>query len=184
MPSPAILKGGLSYAGSRPPAVPPLVFQFNPETMTRLQVYSEQANAVTESIRFELVLNAVEGLEREVPAVLENGIYPQLAVIEELMAQQRKTQRRHWVGWLFSSNKTDFLLFTYGERNIPVKIQRLNIKESLHNNQLKPIYAKVDVALRVLTERELRGKVAGRVALEAYKQYRHLKALITKTQNL
>lgn len=183
MPSPKILKGGLSYAGSDARLVQPVVFQFNPETMTRLQVYSEQVNAITESIRFELVLSAAEGMEQEVSDVVENGIYPQIAALEELFLHQTKQRRSNWPDWLFPSSNANFLVLIYGERIIPVKIQRLNMKELLHNDQLKPIFARVDVALRVLTERDLRGNVAGLAALGVYKQYRHLKAQLTETHN-
>lgn len=181
MSSPKILKGALSYSGSDTQSTQLVVFQFNPETITRLQVYSEQANIITESIRFQLVLSAMEGMEQDVPDVVENGIYPQLAALEELLVQQTKQQRRRWPDWLFPSSNVNFLVFIYEERIIPVKIQRLNMKELLHNNQLKPIHAKVDIVLRVLTERDLRGNVAGLAALGAYNQYRHLKAQLIET---
>ena len=179
-----ILKGGLAYLGPDAQSVQSVEFQFNPETLTRLQSYSEQTNTITESIRFELVLSAMEDLEQEVPAVVENGIYPQLAALEEILVHQTKQQRSDRPEWLFPARSTSFLVFIYGERIIPVKIQRLNVKELLHNNQLKPIYAKVDVALRVLTKRDLRGNAAGLNALDRYQQYRRLKAQQTEMGNL
>ncbi len=184
MPSPNLLKGALTYSGTHASLVQPVVFQFNPETMTRLQVYSEQANTITESIRFKLVVNAMEGMEQEDREVVENGIYPQLAALEELLAQQTKQQRTNWPDWLFPSRNGSFLVLMYGERIIPVKIQRLNMKEVLHNNQLKPIHATVDIALRVLTERDLRGNAVGLGILGAYKQYRHLKAQLIEMHTL
>ncbi|MGB5397824.1 MAG: hypothetical protein WBN96_11800 [Gammaproteobacteria bacterium] len=176
MPSSNLLKGSLSFAATNAPGVQSVVFQFNPETMTRLQLYSEQDNAITESIRFELVFNAVEGLEQAVPDVVENGVYPALAALEELLLNQTRQQRAGWPAWLFPPRNVGFLALIYGERIIPVKIQRLNMKELLHNSQLKPVYAKADIALRVLTEPELRGNVAGLAALAAYKNYRRRKA--------
>lgn len=182
MPSSRMLKGALTYAGTQASPLRPVVFQFNPETMTRLQVYSEQANTITESIRFKLVLNAMEGIEQDDPEVVENGIYPQLAALEELLEQQTKQQRATgWPAWLFTTRIANFLVLMYGERIIPVKMQRLNIKEVLHNSQLKPIHATVDVTLRVLTEWDLRGNGEGLAALGAYKQYRHLKAQSIET---
>lgn len=174
-----LLKGSLSYSPTSASSVKAAVFQFNPETISRLQTYTDKANATTESIRFELVLNAVDGLEQENETVLENGIYPQLAILEELMAQQNKSLRRRWPAWLLPSNNTGFLMFTYGERQIPVKLQRLNIMETLHNNQLTPVYAKVGIVLRVLTSRDLRNNAAGIGTLKAYKRYRYLKAQLT-----
>lgn len=181
MPSAQLLKGALTYTEPHEKWVQSLVFQFNPETLTRLQVYSENANTITESIRFVLVLNAMEGMDLDVPDVVENGIYPQLAALEELLVQQTKQQHKSWFDWLFPSKTTRFLVLIYGERVIPVTLQRLNLKELLHNSQLKPIHATIDVALRVLTERDLRGNAAGLAALAAYKQYRHLKAQLSET---
>jgi len=151
-------------------------FQFNPESLKRLQTYSEPANTLSESIRFELVLSALEGMEREVPGVVEHGIYPQLAALEELMLQQTLQSRSNWLDWLFPSRNDSFLALVYGERVIPVRIQRMNIMEVLHNHWLQPIHATVDMALRVLTTRDLRDNAGGLAALSAYKQYRQLKA--------
>jgi len=184
MPSAKLLKGALTYTGPHEKWVQSVMFQFNPETLTRLQVYSENANTITESIRFQLVLNAMEGMDLDVPAVVENGIYSQLAALEELLVQQTKQQHNSWFDWLFPSKTTNFLVLMYGERIIPVTLKRLNLKELLHNSQLKPIHATVDVTLRVLSERDLRGNAAGLATLGAYKQYRHLKAQTTETTHL
>lgn len=183
MPTPRLLKGALTYAGTQAGSAQPVMFQFNPETLARLQVYSEHTNSITETIRFKLILNAMDGMEQELLDVVENGIYPQIAALEALLEQQSKQQRTTgWPDWLFPSRNAPFLVLIYGERIIPVTIQRLNIKERLHNSQLKPIHATVDITLRVLTERELRGNVEGLMVLTRYKQYRHLKARLADTR--
>jgi hypothetical protein len=182
MPSSHLLKGALAYAGKQTGSVQSLVFQFNPADLKRLQTFSEPANIVSESIRFELVFTAIEGMEQGQPDVLEHGIYPQLAALEELLLQQTQQQHKSWLHWLFPSKEDSFLALIYGERMIPVKIKRMNIKEVLHNHQLQPIHATVDIAFRVLTETDLRGNEAGLSALRAYKQYRQHKAELAESR--
>ena len=171
MPSRNILKGALSYLDSSGASRHRVIFQFNPETITRQQIYSRQANNIGESISFTLILNASDGMEQDVPAIRENGIYPQLAALEELLALQIR-QRSNWFDWLLPSGKNGFLVLIYGERIIPVQIQQLTMKELLCNAQLKAIHAEVDVALRVLNEKDLRRNPSGLGILRAYQQHR------------
>jgi hypothetical protein len=182
MSSPHIQKGALTVSGKRSDSIKPVVFQFNPETIRRIQNYSESDNNLSESIRFELVLSAMEVLEQEASEIFEYGIYPQLAALEELLQYQTQVRRRSWLDWLFGSNDDRFLAWVYGERVIPVKIHRMTIREVLHNHRLQPIHATMDIALRVQTARDLRGNAAGLAALSAYKQYRQTKAELTESQ--
>jgi len=176
MSSPHIQKGALTYSGKRSSLIRSVVFQFNPETVRRIQNLSESGNSLSESIRFELVLSAMEVMEQEESEVFEHGIYPQLAALEELLLMQTQGRRRSWLDWMFGSNDDRFLAWVYGERVIPVRIQRMTIREVLHNHRLQPIHATVDMALRVLTTTDLRGNAAGLEALSAYQQYRKLKS--------
>ncbi len=170
------MKGALTVSGERSGLIQSVVFQFNPETIRRIQNYSESDNRLSESIRFELVLSAMETREQDASEVFEHGIYPQLAAIEELLQHQTQVRRRSWLGWLFGSNDDRFLAWVYGERVVPVKIQRMTIREVLHNYHLQPIHATVDIVLRVLTTIDLRGNVAGLEALGAYQQYRKIQS--------
>lgn len=182
--SPArILKGALAYSGAQTGAPGPVVFQFNPQTLTRLQDYSAQTNSVSEAIRFELVLNAVEGMEQEDAVMGEDGIYSQIAALEEILAYQSKLRPNNWLARLFGTSNSRILQFTYGERVIPVRLRRLHIKEILHNSELKPLHAKVAISLRVLTEQDLRGNQGGLQILARYQQYRKLKADQTRSED-
>lgn len=176
MPSAKIINGELSYLNASAKPEQRVVFQFNPERLTRLQTYNEQTKILSESIRFTLVLNAMQAMELDLPTATENGIYPQIAALEELLARPAKTLPINLPAWLTPSRKTGLLVLTYGARIIPVSLQRLGIKELLHNSQLQPIHASVDLSLRVLTEQDLRGNALGQAALTAYRHYRHRNA--------
>lgn len=183
MPSSQLLKGALIYHGVPDDFATPVVFQFNPASLTRLQVNAEQSDTITESIRFTLVFNAYEEIDQGDVGITENGIYPRLAALEELLEQQTALQQQTsgWLNWLFPQRTVGFLAFVYGERVIPVKMQRMNIKELIHNSQLVPLHANVDIHLRVLTKQELARNTEGLMALALYKQYRRHKAQSTNT---
>jgi len=102
----------LSCSGAQAGLVKPVVFQFNLESISRLQVYSDKGYSITESIRFELVFNALEGMEDGVEDAVENGIYPQLAALEELMVCQTKKKNIGLPGWLLRSKNIRFLVLT------------------------------------------------------------------------
>ena len=180
MASSNLLKGALIYHGVPDDFATPVVFQFNPASLNRLQVNVERDDTISEAIRFTLVFNAYEGIDQGEAGVTENGIYPRLAALEELLEQQTVLQQQTsgWFDWLFPQRTVGFLAFVYGERVIPVKIKRMNIKELIHNGQLVPLHASVDVHLRVLTTEELTRNTEGLMALALYKQYRHRKALL------
>ena len=74
MSSPHIQKGALAVSGKRSGNIKSVVFQFNPETIRRIQNYSESGNNLSESIRFELVLTAMEVLEQEASEIFEYGV--------------------------------------------------------------------------------------------------------------
>jgi len=176
MPAARILTGALRYSGSQHVLPAPVLFQFNPATITRRQIYSDVARRVTETIRFELVLNAMDSLEQEDPVGAEHGIYPQLAALEEILSYQQQLQSTSWLGRLFGYGPTRFLMWVYGERIVPVMLQRMTIQETMHNGTLKPIHAVVDITLRVLTEHDLGRNSDGLAVLDNYHQQRKLKS--------
>lgn len=176
MPSTRILKGALLYSGAQHITPRPFVFQFNPETITRRQVYSSGARNVSETIRFTLVLNAMEGMEQQDPVMTEHGIYPQIAALEEILSYQKQLSSNSWLSGLFGFGSSRFLIWIYGDRVIPVRLQNISIREQIHSSTLKPIHAVVDISLRVLTERDLRRNAEGLAMLAAYRQQRQRKS--------
>ena len=180
MSSTNTVKGALLYSGSQhiPPA--PFVFQFNPATITHRKNYPNTATQVDEIIRFQLVLNAMEGMEQQDPVMTEHGIYPQIAALEEILSYQTQLQPASWLRILFRSRPARFLMWVYGERIIPVMLQRMTIRETMHNSTLKPIHAEVDISLRVLTSKDLGHNKEGLKILNNYHQQRKQKSELLK----
>jgi len=173
-----VLKGALLYSGSQHTQPTPFVFQFNPATISHRKNYSNTARRVGEIIRFQLVLNAMEGMEQQDPVMSEHGIYPQIAALEEILSYQSQLQSTSWLAKFFGFGPSRFLMWVYGERIIPVMLQRLIIRETMHNSTLKPIHAEVDISLRILTARDLGRNTEGLALLNSYLQQRKLKSAL------
>jgi hypothetical protein len=173
--SPRVLKGGLvSY---RVPELSPtvIVFQYNPDEVTRaLQAQSAsggtgrgEANRVNgppqETLTFSVDIDATDQLEKpgENPTVVENGLHPVIAALERLVypsyALVVANEALALAGSAFILNETAPLtLLVWGARRVlPVQVQSLSIKEEAFDQNLNPIRAKADLALRVLTYRDL-----------------------------
>jgi hypothetical protein len=172
---PRVLKGGLvSY---RLPALAPtiIVFQYNPDEMSRsLQMQSApggtgrgEANRVNgppqETFTFSVEIDATDQLEKpgDNPSVVENGLHPVIAAIERLVYPSYPMVIANEVlalaGSAFILNETAPLtLLVWGQRRVlPVQVQSLSIKEEAFDQKLNPIRAKADLSLRVLTYRDL-----------------------------
>jgi hypothetical protein len=174
---PRVLKGGLvSY---RLPDLSPtiIVFQYNPDEMSRsLQTQSAGAAGPTgrgetnrvngppqETFTFSVAIDATDQLEkpRDNRSVVENGLHPVIAAIERLVYPSYPLVIANEVlalaGSAFILNETAPLtLLVWGKRRVlPVQVQSLSIKEEAFDQKLNPIRAKADLSLRVLTYRDL-----------------------------
>lgn len=152
-----------------------VAFQYNPELLKRTQSLGADGNVVNESIRYTLVFNAADDLEQDNELAKERGIYPQIAALEELFDDQyeRVQSSGGILGWLFGgSDQPTIIVFKWGHRIVPVRIQRLVIVEQLFDTKLNPVHAEVDVQLRVLTQKDLKRHAKGRQILAAYKAQR------------
>ncbi|MDZ7805341.1 hypothetical protein [Thiohalophilus sp.] len=176
MPSANLSKASLHFLGNSRDLPEPFIFQFNPESMTRVQSYSEKNKKITETIRLRLIFNIMHGLSDNNPQAIEHGIYPLLAALEEYVAEQDKLIRLPGILGRLGPKLQRVMVLSYGERSIPVRIVRLNIKELVHNAQLTPLHATADLSLRVLGESELSGNPQGKAALENYRKYRKTSA--------
>lgn len=154
-----------------------VAFQYNPELLKRTQNLGADENVVNESIRFTLVFNAAEDLERDDELAKEHGVYPKIAALEELFAEQNEqvaSSGGTWGGLIGGSSQLPVILFKWGHRTVPVRIQRLVIMEQLFDTELNPVHAAVDVQLRVLTRKDLKNHAKGRQILVAYKAQRQV----------
>lgn len=160
--SPRITKGALvRLNGSADPrAGDALVFQFNPEKLTR--TVDRQADGLPrETISFCLEFDATDAMEMpdDNSAIAAHGVYPLLAALQMLMhpaAANVPSWLETFLGTGAIGGRPPIALFVWGDqRALPVRVTRLGISEDQHDPALHPIRASVDVELLVLTDRDL-----------------------------
>ncbi|NBD08996.1 hypothetical protein [Corallococcus silvisoli] len=151
-----------------------VVFQYNPDTMTRTltpQMAGEGGGdrtealrlkgAPVENIRVDVEIDATDQLANGDVLASSMGIYPQLSALEMLVypktAQVILNTALMQVGTLEVVPPTAPLtLFIWGpKRVLPVKVSEFSITEEAYDPSLNPIRAKVSLGLRVLSYNDL-----------------------------
>jgi hypothetical protein len=175
--SPKVLKAGLILIDPESAKVLRIIsLQYNPEKLTRslqLQAAGGEASDRSEAMRFkgpavetiklEADLDAADQLEfpDQNRTAVENGIQPQLAVLEALAnpssAQLLAVDRQASSGTLeIAPMEAPLLLFVWGRnRIVPVRLSEFSITEEAFDPMLNPIVAKVSIGLRVLSVADL-----------------------------
>jgi len=153
--SPRVLKGALVGIdpSKRVPTV--IIFQYNPDTLTRtLKPRAPDGDAARsevqrltgppeETIKVEVEIDATDQLEKNDAIAASLGVYPQLAALETLVYPKSA---------LVIANTAPLTLFIWGAKRIlPVRITEFSITEEAHDQALNPIRAKVGIGLRVLS---------------------------------
>lgn len=118
-----------------------IVFQFNPETLTRSLPPPPSdltaPTAVYQAISFTLSLDAVD-LDAPIdPRTQAFGVLPTLTALEFLLEESRGQSPPH-------------TFFVWGSRIFAVEPASLLIRETEFSTQLAPVRAEVDVVLNVL----------------------------------
>ena len=174
--SPKLVKGGLvQVSPDTGRALRTIALQYNPDTLTRtLQVQStgetgirsealRLRGAAVETIKLEAEIDAADQLEfpdQNRPAT-ENGIQPQLAVLELLAhpssAQLLKVDSDAGSGTLeIAPMLAPLPLFVWSKsRIVPVRLTEFSITEEAFDPTLNPIRAKVSIGFRVLSVDDL-----------------------------
>jgi hypothetical protein len=172
--SPRLLKGGL-VAYQLPDLVPSIVvFQYNPEEVTRsVRARSVpgggrgDANRVDgppdETLTFTIELDAADQLEHPAdnPITVANGLHPVLAALEELLYPPYPLVIANEAlalagGAFILAEQAPLAFMIWGPRRIlPVVVESLSIREQAFDQQLNPILARVEVSAKVLTYRDL-----------------------------
>jgi hypothetical protein len=151
-----------------------IVFQYNPETMSRqLQVQGggEADNVRSDSMRpqappaetitLQVELDATDQLERGDATATALGLYPQLTALEALVYPL--SSRIVANAALLAAGTMSLIapagpltLFVWGPRRVlPVRVTSFGITEEAYDNNLNPIRATVALGLRVLTYNDL-----------------------------
>jgi len=172
--SPRILKGAL-VAYQLPDLLPTIiVFQYNPEEMSRnLQGRVSSgggrgdANRTngppSESISLSVEIDATDQLENpgENGTVVDNGLHPVIAALEGLMYPSYPTVIANQVLAIAGSamilgEPSPLALLIWGpKRVLPVQVASVSITEQAFDTKLNPTRAKADLSLKVMTYRDL-----------------------------
>lgn len=166
---PRLLKGALVSLEAPDPTPRVIVFQYNPNTLTRTleaKVAEDEGKsgslprlkgAPQETIKIDVELDATDQLEKGDASAGDVGIFPQLSALELLIYPSSSLVVANNI--LLSLGTIEILpasspltLFIWGKRRIlPVRLTEFSISEDAHHPNLSPIRAKVSLGLRVIS---------------------------------
>jgi hypothetical protein len=171
--TPRLTKGALIGVDLFTPISSVVVFQYNPETVTRTvtpQGPSGEGSkseamrlkgAPIETITMDLEIDATDQLDSGDGITERFGIYPELSNLEMLAYPKIGLVIANTV--LMATGVLEImppigpftlLVWNY-QRVVPVRLDELTITEELHDAKLNPIQAKVKVGLHVLSYNDL-----------------------------
>ena len=172
--SPRLMKGAIVGLDIFNPLASLIVFQYNPETMTRrLQAQTlgggegdktealRLKGAPVETISLDVEIDATDQLEQGDGIATSLGIYPQLSALEMLLYPKSALVIANTV--LMAAGTIEVVppvapltLFIWGlKRVLPVRLTDFSITEEAFDPSLNPIRAKVALGLRVLSYNDL-----------------------------
>lgn len=200
--SPKILKGAIIGIDIFNPIASVVVFQYNPEQLTRSidPQYSDAAGARAEALRLggpphetisaTINIDVIDQLEEADGLASTLGLYPQLSALEMLVYPKSALVIANTA--LLATGTIEVVppaapltLFIYGwKRVVPVKISSLSISETAHDPQLNPIRATADIGMRVLTYNDLPLTHPGYWTFMAHQVVKETMAMIGSVSNI
>ena len=174
--SPRLIKGAIIGLDPINPLASVVVFQYNPDTMTRrLEARStgggegsdrSEAFRLTgppkETITLNIEVDAADQLEQANPIAIVSGVSPTLAALEMLLYPKSSTVIANTALALIGNieiipPEAPLTLFVWGPtRVLPVRVTGFSITEEAYDTLLNPIRAKVDLTLTVLSYVDLK----------------------------
>lgn len=179
---PKLLKGALvAYQSQLIPGIPRLVlFQFNPDTLTRTLRHRTATGGASESpadareilqvmgppqesISMKVTLDAADQLEfpSQNPDVVVAGLHPALATLELLLYPPSTLVISNFLRAALGSRSVTSMdvplsLLVWGPaRVVPVMVTSFSVTEQAFDQLLNPIRAEVSLDLKVLSYRDL-----------------------------
>jgi hypothetical protein len=173
--SPRLMKGALIGTDLFNPLASIVVFQYNPDTMTRrLEPRGVSGGATSdrgeafrlagppkETITVTVEIDATDELDANNPFVVATGISPTLAALEMLLYPKTALVIANAV--LGAAGVVEILptegpmtLFVWGPtRVLPVRVTAMTITEEAYDTLLNPVRAHVELTLEVLSYQDL-----------------------------
>jgi len=172
--SPRLLKGALIGVDLFNPLASVVVFQYNPDTMTRrleprgIGADGERGEAFRlsgppkETITLAIEIDATDRLADADPLALASGITPTLAALEMMLYPKSALVIANTI--LSAAGTVEILpaegptiLFVWGPtRVLPVRLSTLSIVEEAYDTLLNPTRAKAELSLSVLSYNDLK----------------------------
>jgi hypothetical protein len=150
-----------------------ILFQYNPETLTRSlqsqRSYQQGVGAIGETFRLkgppietislDIELDAADKLEKPEQNIVAAtmGIYPQLSALEMILYPKSDLVIANTILTAVGAieiipPQEPFTLFVWGSKRVlPVRLNSFSITEELHDPNLNPISAKISLQLQVLS---------------------------------
>src|SRR5215217_57845 len=178
--SPKVMKGAIVGVDLFNPLASVILFQYNPDTLTRSLTASTTepqtpgrlgqaargeamrlAGPPTETISLEVEIDAADQLERAEATAATMGIHPTLASLEMLLypksARMIANEILAQLGVIeVIAPEAPMTLFVWGpKRVLPVRLTSFSITEQFFDTQLNPIRASVSLSLQVLSYQDL-----------------------------
>jgi len=200
--APRLTKGAIIGVDLFNPIASVVIFQYNPETVTRTlqpQGASESGakaeamrlkGAPIETIKMDLEIDAADQLETGDTFAEKLGISPQLSALEMLAYPKTLLVAINTALMALGTLEIlppigPFTLLVWGlKRVVPVRLNELTITEELHDAALNPIRAKVNVGLRVLSYNDLSLTNPGYYIFVAYQVVKEVMATIGSIRNV
>lgn len=179
--SPRVMKGAIIGLDLFNPLASVIIFQYNPDTVTRTLRASgagggggdaggedaprsetmRVSGAPVETIKFDAEIDATDQLEVADGLTVSTGIYPQLSALEMLLYPKSLQVIANTILMAVGTMEVippvaPMTLLIWGlKRVLPVRLEDFTITEEAHDVSLNPIRARVSLGLRVLSYNDL-----------------------------
>lgn len=200
--SPRLQKGAIVGLDPANPLASVIVFQYNPDTLTRsltAQTTEGEANRgealrlkgpPQETMSLDVEIDATDQLEQGDSTAASMGIYPALAALEMLLYPKSglviANEVLAAVGIIeVIPPEAPLTLFVWGlKRVVPVRLTNFSITEEAFDPGLNPIRAKVSLGMRVLSYYDLGLYSAGGALFMVHQVAKEVMATIGSANNL
>jgi hypothetical protein len=171
--SPRLIKGAIVGIDLFNPVASVVVFQYNPDTVTRTVTAQASGDSPDygealrlkgppqETIKLDVEIDAADQLEKAEFSATTMGLYPALAALEMMLYPKSALMVANDVLARFGiieviPPEAPLTLLIWGlKRLLPVRLTQLIMTEEAFDPALNPIRAKVSLDLRVLTYHDL-----------------------------
>jgi hypothetical protein len=200
--TPRLIMGAIIGVELFNPIASVVIFQYNPETVTRTvqpQGAGDNASkaeamrltgAPIETIKMDVEIDATDQLEVGDANAAAIGIYPQLSALEMLVYPKSALVIANTALMAIGTLEIlppigPFTVLVWGwKRVVPVRLNEFTITEEMHDADLNLIHAKVGLGLRVLSYNDLSITNPGYYLFLAHQAAKEVMATLGSINNL